>query len=61
MVNNFFGGLVIAPEGEFLQDELVEAIYGLQNDLPNIQKGIQKVESLFDKWRSSMNYKARSK
>lgn len=60
MVNQFFGGLVVAPEGDYLQDELVEAIYGLQNDLPNMQKGIQKVESLFEKWRSSMKYKARS-
>lgn len=60
MVNQFFGGLVIYPDGEFLSDDVIEAIYALQNDLPNIRNGVQKVESIFEKWRASMNYKARS-
>ena len=60
-INQFFGGLVIAPEGDVLQDEILEVINGLNNDLPAIQKGVQKVESVFEKWRSGMNYKAKTR
>jgi hypothetical protein len=60
-INHFFGGLVITPEGDTLQDEILEVIHGLNNDLPAIQQGVQVVESVFEKWRSGMNYKAKTR
>jgi hypothetical protein len=58
-INHFFGGLVIAPENDTVQDEIFEAIHALTNDLPAMQKGVQKVENIFEKWRSEMKYRSR--
>lgn len=59
MINEFMGGPVVriwTGENE-VPDEIIEAIDGLMNELPEMQAGQEKVEDAFAAWREKAGYK----
>lgn len=53
MVNQALGGALVGPwDIDDLPDELIDAVQALVMDMPQYRAGVQRVESVFAKWRA---------
>lgn len=57
-INEIAGGSIVAPwEVNELPPEWIEAVLGLTDRLPGLQKGMQKVAEIQNAWRKKVDGK----